>query len=163
MARAYIMEQEYRNILDCGAGLCAEYYGFGDYDIEYSAIDSSRKFVKRGQKEGINITECDINDIEFRDGKFDVCYCRHVLEHLEYYENALNEMIRVAKREVLVIFFLPPTMNDDRIVVIDNLNHNVYDRGKMIDFIYGNPKVESHFFEGMGNESLLHIILKDEA
>lgn len=41
----------------------------------------------------------------FRDGCFDVVYSSSMLEHIGYAEEALREMLRLARREVVVLFF----------------------------------------------------------
>jgi ubiquinone/menaquinone biosynthesis C-methylase UbiE len=47
-------------------------------------------------------------DLEFGDASFDVVYVRHLVEHLPYYETALREAFRVARRHVLLCLFIIP-------------------------------------------------------
>jgi len=67
-----------------------------------------------------------------------------VLEHLPTYKDALNEMIRVASKYVVHIFFIKPT--DSEKIVYDepnNLYHNRYVKEEIEDFISSNETVES--------------------
>jgi len=106
-SRLHIKESGYKSVLDCGAGYCSEYYGFKSdgYDIDYYAFDITPRFVKTGVEKGINIREGDIENIPYGDDFVDVCLCHAVLNHLEDFKRAIDEMLRVAKKEVIVSFF----------------------------------------------------------
>jgi ubiquinone/menaquinone biosynthesis C-methylase UbiE len=160
--RDYIISKKYKSVLDVAAGLCEDYAGLkrDTEGVEYTAIDFTDKFIANGMARGINIKKANCDDLPFYDASFDIAYCRHLIEHLPYYESTLNEMIRVATKEVIVIFFLPTTKVDE-IRIVDSLNHNFYGKRKMEKFLKANPKVASLKWELFGiDEEILFIELK---
>lgn len=102
--------------------------------------------------------------IPFEDAAFDIVYARHILEHLPYYEKALEELIRVARYEALVVFFIPATDVED---IIDfgisdghMVYHNRYNRAKLEKFVLSQPKVSHITWETISqNEEILHIFV----
>ena len=115
--RTHIEKKGYKTILDVGCGLCIDFLGYvrNKSAIDYRGLEISQLLVHRAQQMGISVTRGSIEKIPFEDSTFDVCYARHLLEHLEYYKKAIAEMVRVARREVLIVFFMKPTYNPDRI------------------------------------------------
>lgn len=105
--RGYIATMGYRSILDCGAGTCSEYFGFqhDKYKIQYSAIDVTPFFVNEGKEKGIDIRLSDIDNIPFSDNSVDVCICLDVLNHQKDFGSSIDEMLRIAKKEVIITFF----------------------------------------------------------
>jgi ubiquinone/menaquinone biosynthesis C-methylase UbiE len=163
--RKYVAEQKYKSILDCGCGIATEYYGYKNdsYDIKYTGLDSCKFFVEKNLKDGITMIESELeNDLPIKQKTYDVVYCREVLEHLSYYEKTLSELIRVAKKEVIVGFFIKPTEDDDNISYWEeeDLYHNKYNLSKLESFIKSNPRFDSLFWEEVEKESILHIKLK---
>jgi len=148
--RKHVINKKYESILDCGAGLCSEYNGYinDSYNIKYSAIDRCSYFVELGKKQGIDIQLADIESIPFNDESFDVVFAKEVLEHLPYYNKALKEMIRVAKKEVVIVWFLPP---DNQVDIIrydekECLYHNTYNIDGILSII-GNHNISKHNIE----------------
>ncbi|MEU1090209.1 class I SAM-dependent methyltransferase [Streptomyces sp. NPDC005892] len=88
----------YRHLLT--AGLEVDYTGI---DIGEGAITDCRRLYPEARWQQMSIT-----DLAFRDGSFDVVNCRHVLEHLPYYETAVRELFRVARRTVVICMFQVP-------------------------------------------------------
>ena len=58
----------------------------------------------------------DAGRLPFNDGTFDVVLLRHVLEHLPHWlmENVISEAMRVAKRAVVIDFYVPPAVDSPR-------------------------------------------------
>ena len=84
--------------------------------ISYTGLDITAFLVHKAQKMGINAREGSIEKLPFDNSSFQLVYVRHLLELLDYYERALTEAIRVAEKEVMVIFFIPPQLDQpDRI------------------------------------------------
>lgn len=171
LAREHIKKMDYKTILDVPCGTCTEYLGYKQEEmpIAYTGLDITAYLVNRAKKMGINAVEGSIEKIPFKDSSFEIVYSRHILEHLDYYELALNEAIRVAKNEVLVVFFInPSTTAPDSISRAPYngaiLYHNRYNRDKLNAFVTKNPKVKSTKWEDIGgianDESFLHIYLK---
>ena len=107
--RQLIRDREYKTVLDVGAGLFSEYYGFkndGD-DIEYTATEMTPKYVEFGIDQGINVVEASIYKMPFEDGSYECIICHDVLNHLRDTKSAIIELIRVASKEIIISFFKP--------------------------------------------------------
>ena len=105
--RLHVKTQGHKSILDCGAALCDEYFAFcrEQYDVEYTATEITKKYVDHAKELGINIFHCGIDKLPFADKSFDYVMCYGVLNHQLEYEQAIREMVRVAKKEVMISFF----------------------------------------------------------
>lgn len=165
-ARRLVQAMEHKSFLDCGAGLCSEYDGYREdgYDIDYRALDQTVQFVKMARDRCIPVTEGSIENIPHEDGEFDVVYTRHVLEHLPYYEKAIAEMVRVASKEAIIVWFIPPHEGDepDEIRVMDgDLYHNSYNRAKLEEFIRGLPGVAMFDWTPIGDREVILAIEKE--
>lgn len=166
--RNYIIGKLYKSCLDCGAALCLEYTGFKNknYNIEYQAIDTCEFFINEGLKKGIDIVYSSIEKIGKADKSIEIVYCRHVLEHLSGYKRALDEMIRVAKKEVIVIFFMKPSEKEKiTYAFYENsfLYHNTYDINKIREHIESNPRFDKLVVEEINDkENCYHIYLKQK-
>ncbi len=164
-AREHIKNKNYKSVLDIPSGLCTDFFGFKKdrIDIEYFAMDITEKLVEQAKKRGINCTQGNIQKISLTDNYVDVCYCRHILEHLDYYEKAINELIRVAKKEVLIVFFIKPTDKKDVIDFTYGHHNNCYNKEKFENFILQNKKVEKIEWQEVNQfESIIHIYIKHE-
>ena len=90
---------------------------------------------------------------------------------MAYYEKAFDEVIRVAKKEVVAIFFIMPENEPDDIVCTSEksslLYNNRYDKRGIEEYIKKNDRVESFYWEILkkttpyGDEGILHIYLKE--
>lgn len=166
LARQYVAMQGYKTILDCGCGVCTEYYGYkaDGYEIDYKGVDATHKLVALAKSNGIDVTQGYLEKIPFGDKATELVYIRHILEHLPTYEDALNEAMRVAQKEVLVIWFLKPSAEEDKINfdAKENLFHNVYNEKKLVEFIQKHPRFESiEWFDINVQENMMSIKLKD--
>lgn len=144
--RDMLQRYKYTSMLDCAAGLCDEYYGIktNNINIKYSALDITPKLVEYNSSKGIDIKESSIENILYPDDSFELCYGRHILEHLDYYEKALSEMIRVASKAVIVTFFRYPVAEETMdYLEEEQLYQNIYSQPKMDRFILANKKAAS--------------------
>ncbi len=164
--REHIRNMGYTSILDVACGVCADYYGFQQDDIRiaYQGIDITPKLVALSAANNIPVIQGSIEAIPFADGQYDVCYARHILEHLDNYEQALFELIRVASKEVLVVFFLNPISNNSEINLGYSggsiLYHNRYDKHAIEQLLVKHPKVAKVEWIEVNSESILHVYLK---
>jgi len=109
--RKYIVEKQYKSMVDCGCGLATDFFALKNdgYSIAYTGIDSCKFIVDTNRSNGIDMVEAELEQpLPIEDNKYDVAYCREVLEHLSYYENAINEFIRIASKEVIIVWFIKP-------------------------------------------------------
>jgi ubiquinone/menaquinone biosynthesis C-methylase UbiE len=91
-------------VLDAGCGNCKNMALRKD-GVEFTGIDNSSTFVQMGRDIGFNVIEGDITDLPFEDRTFDYTICIAVIHHLSSPENiqeAINELLRVTKKRVLV-------------------------------------------------------------
>jgi ubiquinone/menaquinone biosynthesis C-methylase UbiE len=102
--------KKYRSVLDCACGTCLDYFEYKKegIPIKYKGVDLCIGLVEEAKSLGIDCDLGDIEDLPYEDESFDVVTARHILEHLDYYEKAISEMCRVARYEVLIVFFLAP-------------------------------------------------------
>lgn len=145
--RQHIIRKKYKTMIDCGCGLASDYYGFKNenYDIDYTGLDSCDFFIETNKAQGIKMIAAElVNDLTIPDNTYEVVYCREVLEHLPYYEKSVSEFIRIGSKEVIIVFFIPPSDHDDQIKYWEeeDLYHNVYNKNKLEYIIVSNPKVE---------------------
>lgn len=167
LAREHIKNQQYKTVLDIPCSLGTDFFGFQQDGtaVAYLGIDISPKFVELAQAKHIPVLQGDIKDIPCGDSSFEVCYARHILEHMPSYQEALDELIRVARSEVLVVFFIRPHEYPDTFsVVLDRnslLYHNCYNSIQLCEYVLTNPKVASLEWEDVdGKEIMLHIYLE---
>lgn len=154
----------YRSILDCGCGLCTEYDGYKSdgYAIDYKGLDVTPKLVQLARDRGIDVTQGYLEQIPLPDQCVDVVYIRHVLEHLPHHAAALREAVRVARKEVLVVFFRKPREGPDNINhnPASNLYHNGYNRQGIEDVVRAQPRFrELSWLEVNRSENVLSILL----
>ena len=163
--RKYIASKGYKSILDCGCGVCTEYYGYKNdgYPIEYKGVDATPKLVALGLKNGIDVVEGYLEALPAADASVDVCYIRHILEHLPYYGDAINEAMRVAAKEVVICWFIKPDDQPDLVNydATNNLYHNRYNIDGVLNLIQAHPRFESCETQDINaQESLFKIKLK---
>lgn len=166
-ARRHVIAKGYESVLDAGCGTCSEYDGYRQDapGVTYHGVDSCLDLVRLARQRGIaNVTHADLEALPFDDDFVDVVYVRHVLEHLVSYEAALREVVRVARREVLVNWFLRCSSEPDDLKYDPalDLRHNRYNRAKLERFVRSLPKVERLTWTECGNpdEEFLHIDLR---
>lgn len=165
--RSHIILNNYKSMLDVGCANTTMYNGFQEdgYEIDYTGIDSCKYFVKRGVSKDVNVVYGDVNSMMFRDNLFDVVYSRHIIEHQRSCEELLQETIRVAKYEVLHVFFKKPNETFVHEINYDknlNLYHNTYSR-YLIEYLLSNhSKVMSYRWNNdvKADECVLHILVR---
>lgn len=91
----------------CGIGLDIEELSKEIVPFDYSGCDFTKKFVEELQKKygkDMFFVE-DAQNLSFDDKMFDCVYCRHLIEHCENPTKALEEILRVAKKFVVIGWF----------------------------------------------------------
>ncbi len=167
--RKHLKTKEYTSILDIPCGLCIDFYGIkhDNLVIDYYGIDITKKLVERAHAQEINVQQGSIEKIPMQDASIDVAYARHILEHLDYYEKAVDELVRVAKREAIIVFFITPTDEPDiiNLSTCDGslLYHNHYNKQNLIEYVRSLDAVQDIQWEEVSeNESILHIYLESK-
>lgn len=139
-------------VLDAACGTGVNYEVFRNFGLrcEYTGLDRTQKLLDHAIDLYVENTyefpkfqQGYVEEMPFQDGEFDVVILRHILEHLaEGYELAIKEALRVAKKEVIVVFFLDPsTETEDDISESDPDGNgctyfwNTYSWSKFVDFL----------------------------
>jgi ubiquinone/menaquinone biosynthesis C-methylase UbiE len=164
--RNYVANKKYKTIIDCGCGVATEYYGYKSdkYEINYTGLDSCKYLIDLNINQGINMIYAELEKpLPIEDNLYDCVYCREVIEHLPYYEKTINSFIRIAKKEIIIVWFLKPHLSPDKFNYWyqEDLYHNQYNIEELEKFILSNQKVDGLFWKDFKEkESVLHIILK---
>lgn len=92
-------------LLDVGCGRCTWLLFLRKHRPDVNAIgcDANPAYVQICRSRGVNARICDIMYLEFNDKEFDVVTAFHVLEHVEDDVKALSELVRVARKRVILI------------------------------------------------------------
>ncbi len=169
--RQRIAECGYSSVVDVGAGLGIDYIGMNNlsHDCTYIGVEPSAKLREAAGKVAatfelatpIPLVEGTIQALPFEDSSHDLVYARHIFEHLPRVDDALAEMIRVARLEVIVVFFMRPGAETYLTRERDGLWQNRWSKSQIEQYVWTSDKVEAFFWEGLHNEMLLHIYLKD--
>lgn len=162
--RAYIKAKGYSSCVDVGCGPATDFVGYRSEgsEILYTGIDSSWVMAGKASEIGATVLVAPIESICLPDNFADIAYCRHVLEHLPTFRDGIPELIRVARSEVLVTFFLVPGELPEKIDYYqpDNIYHNVYNRRDVEAYLASLPEVESFRWEQVGErECVLFLAL----
>jgi len=160
----YVKNKDYKTLLDVGCGDATIYEGLkhNNINIDYTGADSCEYFVDLGRKKNLNILKTDIRKINTADSSYDIVFARHIVEHQPDFETLFTEMIRIAKKECIHIFFIKPDMSDKNVINYDNntaLYHNKFGYLKIIEFLNNNPKVKKFEFKDI-NEKESMLIMK---
>lgn len=143
--------------LDYGCGSATTWEAMVNADIfppRYLGLDIIPKNVEWCKENfpagnwGINLS---IHKIDQPDQSWDVVYSRHVVDHMESFEKAMDEHKRVAKKLVIVILWVPFSNNDEH--EIKNIDYrpsggelypneytNQYSRKKVVKYLTGDPE-----------------------
>ncbi len=93
-------------VLDVGSATCIDYPRITNLGLEYAAIEPIPQFIDRARElyPGIDIKQGRVWHLPFKDGSFDVVWCKGVVQHLPTgtYPEALDEMWRVTKTLLMV-------------------------------------------------------------
>lgn len=177
--RNYIAGKQYKSVIDCGCGLATDFFGFKNdkYKIDYVGLDSCKHLVELNRQYGITMIEAELeNGLSIPSNSYDCVYCREVFEHLSHYKTALSEFIRIATKEIIVVFFIKPDEDEEKINYWqeEDLYHNKYNKKQLEEFILNDPKVDRLFWHEIDDPKsissseeaiidkkyILHIILK---
>lgn len=99
-------------MLDVGvlSAVMADDLGTTGLEVNYTGVDISAAIIDdcwRRHPE-LDWRVMSVTDLAFDDTSFDVVHCRHVLEHLPYFETAVRELARVAAELLVLCLFIPP-------------------------------------------------------
>lgn len=166
MFREYIKDKEYTSMIDLGCGNATEYFAYKkEYPaMKYLGIDSSKFLFNKNVSLGVPMMHVAGDKIPLWRNYVDVVYSRHVLEHQPSFKPLLSEMIRLALKEVINVFFITPK---EREIIHyseeDNLYHNTFCRDEIEDYLRNHEDVETFTWIPISfTEIALSIIKKED-
>ncbi len=111
----HVLRQE-ETFLDVGCGMGTFYESTQPFNIKYTGVDVTPNFVERCR---VRYPEADFRvddgfNLSFEDGRFDVVFNKDILRHLENPEVMVSELLRVARRLVIVVTYLHPARPTSR-------------------------------------------------
>lgn len=121
----------------CATGITCEY--IKPTGVRYAGIDYTEKFLRQARKLNpeIDVRLGSAFSLPFSDRSFDTVFCKSVLEHQHpmEYPKIVREMARVAKKQVIIAFFMAP--GGERILLTkkEGLYANRYSKNEMISLI----------------------------
>lgn len=116
---ALIRGHDNPTVLDaaCGSAVNWEVFKNTNTQCEYTGLDRAKGFLDHAKElygDEIKLIEGHVQEMPVEDESYDIVLLRHILEHLEEgYEVAIKEALRVASKEVILVFFLTPTDTPD--------------------------------------------------
>lgn len=146
MFRDYIKDKGYKSLIDLGCGNATEFFAYQQEnpEMEYLGADSSIFLYNRNRNMGVPMTLMRDDKVILPDNHSEVVFSRHVLEHQPSFKPLLSEMIRLAKKEVVNVFFIAPKekeiINYDP---IDNLFHNTFCIDEIEDYLRNHEDVQT--------------------
>lgn len=95
-----------KNILDAGCGEGFSLYKLSEYNVgeKREGVDYSKEAISIGKKlfPHLLLKQGSIYKVSYKDNAFDIVLSTEVLEHLENPKKALQEILRVSKKYILV-------------------------------------------------------------
>lgn len=151
--RKIVRERACKSFLDTGAGLCAEYEGFkrDGYNIDYCGLEPCAALRETAlRRYVIQLVDDGLPDINTQgQQRWDCVHCRGVLEHLPRRYDvllSLSNMIRVARKCVLVSFFIPPNDPEEVREAMEGgakLWHNKWSRIAIADHLQSDGRIHT--------------------
>ena len=127
------------SVLDVGCGLGLDYqlYKDNNIDIEYHGIDVCKGFIEENKRKfpDTNWYWGKSYDLPFGKRSIDLVTCRGVLEHLEDPYKTIQEMKRVSKKYIAIIWFLIPQKKEKIKLTNSGFYRNIYSIHKMNTFL----------------------------
>ena len=179
--RNRIMDSGYQTLLDCGAGVFSEYFGFRNesYDISYTATEITDKFIQFGNNNGIKVDDYSIEKLLYEDNSFDCVLCYDVLNHQIDYKKGIKELIRISKKELIISFFkafeeddeFQPSLGDkfpyydSELGTILKRDVNIFNQATLIYHFFSKRKLINYLntlnisfhFENIAGKQILYI------
>jgi SAM-dependent methyltransferase len=163
----HLSNKNYASVIDLGCGDASIYQGIQkrNISIDYTGVDTCKFFINLCKQQNINVIDSDIRNVSTAvNAKYDFVLGRHVLEHQDNFHELIEEMIRLAKKEVVCIFFIKPDLTSEETVINyekeTNLYHNTYSYSLITQFLTKHPRVSSFHLASIPNtdvEVALHI------
>ena len=162
-----------KSILDigCGGGILYKAISELPTDIYYEGIDITPKMISCARRLFPDATFRigDATNLPYTDGSFDLCVVAHVIEHQppNRAKQIISEAMSVARRAVILIFFIPPSnVREEQIKIAkdhEGFFANVYNHGWIMEIICSTDKncsIERKRYKTEKEDNTFYIIKK---
>jgi len=127
-------------VLDVGCATGITYEYIKPTGVKYTGFDFTEKFLTQARKLNpeIDVGHGSAFNLPFEDNSFDTSFCKAVLEHQhpKEYHLIVRELVRVAKKQVILAFFHRPRDTEIiRFVEEEQLYSNTYKKDDVIALI----------------------------
>jgi len=143
---ADIVQEVGESVLDVGCASCVPYPHFKERGIKYTGLDLTKKFLDHAKEVHPEIEVCHGNIIDgiYPDGTFDAVICINTFVNFkpEEYHDILNQLIRIARKQVLIIFEKEPWDDPMAIKKGEHFYTIRYNREDLVTKIENNEKVK---------------------
>jgi len=147
-------------VIDAACGTCVNWdvFKLRGTKCEYVGVDRTEGLLSHAQElygDEIELVQGYVQALPFNDDSADIVVLRHILEHLqEGYEDVIREGLRVASKELVIVFFLDPSNAPQ-----DDISESDPDENGCTYFwnTYSYPKL-MEFLNGFGYQVKLHVI-----
>ena len=110
------MNEDEFSLPDCGVLSAVTYRKLqeSNLNVAYTGIDIAPQIIDdcRRRFRDVDWRVMDVQQLELPTASYDVVVVRHVLEHLPYYDGAIQEARRVCKRFAVFCLFFPLAKED---------------------------------------------------
>ena len=89
--------------IGCNDGMAMEALQKLSEVTEVSGIDIDPNKVEKAVKKGLKASEGRLEELPYKDKEFDTVFCSHTFEHAEDGKKAAEEIMRIAKRAVIIV------------------------------------------------------------
>ena len=99
-----LSQMDFRNLLDAGGAEGYKAYMVKElFQTKVVTSDLSATACKRAKEMfSLKSAGADIHNLPFKENSFDIVLCSETLEHISTYNKAVEEMLRVAKKAVVI-------------------------------------------------------------
>lgn len=134
-------------VVDAACGTCVNFETFKSMGVrcQYIGVDRTQGMLDESAKryQGISVMPGYVQELPLEDASADIVIMRHILEHLEEgYEDAIREGLRVANKELVLVFFLDPFNKEEDDISESKADEdgctyfwNTYSRPKLMRFL----------------------------
>jgi ubiquinone/menaquinone biosynthesis C-methylase UbiE len=120
-----------KNVLDIPCCNCVMYEVLKKYipDIDYYGADLTAQMIDVSKELypelKYKLSRDYIQATEFNNDEFDIVIARHIFEHIPDWKAAMFECLRIARKYVYYVFYIPPG-KEERINLVKNASGDYY-------------------------------------
>ena len=151
--------------LDVGCASCAAYPYFKKVGVKYTGMDITQKFLDyaRTLYPEVDVRRGNIVDPPFQDNSFDTVFCINTFVnfHPNEYHIALNNIIRLARKRVMLTFYKTPWNKPMSVRKGEYFYSIRYNKDDLMTKIKSNEKTEELLIRKIRGDELYIVRLKE--